>query len=363
MKSNLWQLMVILAVAGLLSGCSSEASPGAEDTPEVTPSPVETLVVSHRVFVDRFEVLGTAEPKDSVQVASDLPGKILGVYAEEGDAVTRGQRLFRIDTSTDEAGQDVLRTQLEAAERELDRMERLRAEGLTTEQQLDAARTDVAQARENLRQSQVSIGRNSVTSPIKGYVATRFADDGEFANAGAPLAEVIDYETIVVYAQVPESQIRYLSGNSDPTVDVDFPALDMTEVGEIVRVALRPSPTTRTYRAEIHIDNEDLAIRPGMRARVHFERERYDQAVVVPRDSILEGFDGREVMVVPGDATEGSAEIRRIETGPGTRDEIVVLDGLEAGDRLILRGHRGLVNNARVEVVDENHQDREGDHR
>ena len=351
-----WTILLIsVAIAAMgIAGCDTEAAePDEGESAEIAPSPVETLVLAPTDFVDTFEVLGTSDPVDAVQISSDVPGKILEARADRGDTVQRGQVLFRIDTETDQAGQEVLQTQVEAAERELARLERLREEGLSTEQQVDNARTELAQAEKNLRQSQISISRSTVRSPLAGHMAIRYADPGEFANAGAPLAEIIDYSTILVSAQVPESQIRHVHVDESSTLPVEFPALGERREATVERVALRPSPATRTYAVELHVDNEDLQIRPGMRARVHFERQRYDEAVLIPRDAILEGYDGREAMVVEGDQAVGRAMTRRLVTGPGTRDRVVVEQGLEVGERLILRGHRGLIGDARVEVIEE----------
>ena len=355
--SALFILWLLISFAPLIAGCDSEASQTRDDSADLDPTPVDTMVVSSTDFVDTFEVMGTTEPIDVIDVASDVPGEIKEAYVEEGDLVRQGDPLFRIDTEADEAGQDALETQVTAAERELDRLERLRDEGLATEQQVDNARTELDSARDNLRQSQVTIGRSTLRSPIDGRVATRMADGGEFANTGTPLVEIVDYDTIVIYAQVPESELRYVDVDEDTELNVDIPALDDTWTASVDRVALRPTESTRTYTAELHIDNADLAIRPGMRARTHFQRHHYQDAIVIPRDSILEGYDGREVMVISGDGDVGNAETRSIETGPGSRDDIVVLSGLDVGERLILRGHRGLLGDARVEVIDEIRQD------
>ena len=348
--------VLVVGVVAVVAGCDSDAAERADEDHRVAPEPVETLVVSPKEFTDTFEVVGTAEPEEAVEVATEFPGEVLDAYVQEGDRVSRGDPLFRIDTETDEAGQDVLRTRVDAAERELERTNRLYEEGLATEQQLDNARTELETAQKDLRQSEVSIGRHRVRSPVDGEVAVRMFDPGEFAGSGMPLAEVIDYRTIVVYAQVPESEIRHVDLEEEATLQVEIPALETTHNAEIDRVSLRPSPNTRTYTAEVHIDNEERSIRPGMRARAHFERDHYPEALVVPRDAILEGYDGREVMVLEGDDEVGEAKVRTVETGPGTRDEVVVLSGLDSGDRLILRGHRGLVADARVEAVEEAHQ-------
>lgn len=353
-------ILLVVASASLIVGCDSDASE-IRDEQEVAPTPVDTLVVAPSDFVDTFRVIGTAEPKEAVEVSSDVPGVILETYVDEGDVVEQGDSLFRIDTEADEAGQEVLETEVEAAERELARLERLAGEGLATDQQVDNARTDLERARKNLRQSEVSIGRNVVRSPIDGHIAHLISETGEFASAGVPLVEVVDLQTMIVDAQVPESELRHIDADTDQSFDVDIPALDTTVTGSVDRIAIRPSPSTQTYTVELDVDNGDHAIRPGMRARVHFERHRYEDAIVIPRDSILEGYDGREAMVVPGDDDVGYAEVRTIETGPGSRDDVVVTSGLDAGERLILRGHRGLLADARIEVIDEQTQSREDD--
>ncbi len=340
-------LFSVLFLSLLVVGCQPDDQPVAE---ERAGAPVDTLTVTSTSFVDRFEVLGTAQPLEAVQLSSDVPGRILRAHLEEGEKVRRGQRVFQIDVEVDAAGLAVLQTQVEAAERELQRIEELRREGLATAQQLDGARTELANARQSLRQRELSVSRNHVTSPIAGYLSVRFADPGEFANAGTPLAEVIDFDTVVVHAQVPESEIRYVRGAEE--IDVYFPSLDETRQGRVHRVALRATDVSRTYRVESRVDNEDHHIRPGMRARLHFERQQYDDVVMVPRDSILEGFRGREAMVVE----DGVARVRTVTLGPGSIREVVVFNGLSTGDEVILRGHRGLIDGARVEVIDNERQ-------
>jgi membrane fusion protein, multidrug efflux system len=342
-----WVRWNLLAMMMWGVGCQSEAAPVEEPR---RGAPVDVLELKAVEFVDRFEVLGTAQPQEVVRLSSDVPGRILRALVEEGDPVQRGQRVFQIDLEVDAAGVGVLQTQRDAAQRELERIEELRREGLATAQQLDRARTELAGAEQNLRQRELSVSRNQVTSPIAGFLATRMADAGEYANAGAPLAEVIDIDRIVVHAQVPESEIRYV--NREGEVDVLFPGLNQVRKGQIHRVALRASDASRTYRVEIYVENEDHQILPGMRARLEFERERYEGVVLLPRDAILEGFRGREAMVVEG----GVARVRTVTLGPGSGTEVVVLEGLSEGDQVILRGHRGLIDGARVEVITEQAQ-------
>lgn len=349
--SPLRRALAALALAMLVGACNSEAASKPEQARvELPPTPVNAVTLQAAEFTDTFDVLGTAEPVDSVRLMAEVPGRILNAYVEEGEEVKRGQNIFRIDVELDAARIDLLQTQVDAADRELRRLQRLRSEGLATPQQIDQATTSLENARQNLRQAQIGVAKNRVTSPLAGYLVNRTAEPGEFANPGVALAEVIVYDTIVVHAQVPESELRHL--NDSETIEVHFPALQKSFEGTIHRVGLRPLGATSTYPVEIRIDNEDLQIRPGMRADLRFEREHYEQVIMVPREAVLEGYNAREAMVVNED---GTAELRQVKVGPGNATHIMITEGLSAGDRLIVRGHRALVSGTRVDVVDDPH--------
>ncbi len=348
-------LLLLCIAPALFIGCDSEASEQPADRAEVDPSPVETLVLAPTTFTDRFQVNGVIAPDEAIDVPAEATGRLLEAYVDEGDDVQQGQALFRIDVEADEAGQQVLQTQVEAAERELRRLRQLREEGLATEQQIDNAETELESAQKNLAQSRVATDRHIVRSPVDGRVATRYADRGEFAAAGNPLVDIIADDQVLIEASVPESELNHIQMGDD--VPVDIPALNTTVDAQVQRIALRAHPATRTFGVELVVDNEDRHMRSGMRARVHFERHTYEDAIVIPRDAILEGFDQREAMIAPFDGEIGNAEVRPLLTGPGSDERILILEGLDAGDRLILRGHRGLIGDAKVEVIDESHQD------
>ncbi|RAL20432.1 hypothetical protein DL240_16640 [Lujinxingia litoralis] len=343
--------LAALALTLALVGCNSEAAnmPAAEEV-ELPPTPVNAIELQATDFTDTFDVLGTAEPVDSVRLMAEVPGRILNAYVEEGEEVKRNQKIFRIDVELDAARIDLMNTQVDAADRELRRLQRLRAEGLATPQQIDQATTSLENARQNLRQARIGVSKNRVTSPLAGHLVNRNAEPGEFANPGLALAEVIVYDTIVVHAQVPESELRHLDKSA--TIEVHIPALDKSFEGTIHRVGLRPLGATSTYPVEIRVDNANLEIRPGMRASLRFERDHHEDVVMVPREAILEGYNARETMVVSAD---GTAELRQVEVGPGNATHIMVTRGLSPGDRLIVRGHRALVSGTHVKVVPDPH--------
>jgi RND family efflux transporter MFP subunit len=348
-------LAMLIALA--TAGCASESDPPESKSAapgEAAAMPVDTLVLSPQAFVDRFEVLGTAEPLATVSLITEIPGRVLSANFKEGDAVRRGQTLYRVDVEVDAARLDVLQSQVASAKRELSRMQNLAREGLATPQQVDQAETALENAELNLRSSRIGLSRNVVNSPISGHVTRKMVEAGEYASPGVPMAEVVLYDTIVIRALLPESEVRYVRPGT--VLPVQIPALGREVQGEVKRVDIIAKSPSLTYPVEIHLSNEDLSILPGMSARIQITREVLEDVIIVPREAILEGFNAQEAMVV--DLKEGKtrAGLRQVRLGPGHESVVVVHEGLKGGDRLIVRGHRGLVSGAGVEVFREQQQ-------
>jgi membrane fusion protein (multidrug efflux system) len=112
---------------------------------------------------------------------------------------------------------------------------------------------------------------------------------------------------------------------------------------------LSPAATgqNRTFPAEIEIDNRSGELRPGMIVRVALTRRVYENAMVVPRDAILERDTGDVIFVLKDDLVE----LRKVATGPSEKGRIVVLEGLQPGETLVVSGHRNLVDGQKVRVV------------
>jgi membrane fusion protein (multidrug efflux system) len=272
---------------------------------------------------------------------------------ETGDRIRRGQLLIRTDAELDESRIEVLESQLEAARREARRLEKLVRKGLATPQQLDQARTQVEQLELNIEQAKIGLTKSRVYAPVRGHLVRKFVDDGEFVGPGAPVAEIVDYSTIEVHVAVPESQIRYVREGT--SLEVHFHALDRTVDAEVSDRALLPDAKTRTYSVEVRVPNEEREILPGMRATVRIVREVLDETLVIPRDAVLQGVHRNEVIIVEQKSESedsGVARVRPVDLGPGRGPKVVALSGLEADALLVTRGHRGLVEGTRVQIVE-----------
>ncbi|TVR04340.1 MAG: efflux RND transporter periplasmic adaptor subunit [Deltaproteobacteria bacterium] len=322
--------------------------PSAEEAPrEARATPVDIIVAERGRFPDRVELVGELEAGRTTQIMVEVPGRITHLDVEEGDRVQRGQDLVRVDTSQQRAALGPLEVQLRALETEIARTERLIERGLGTEASLDQLVAQRDATREQIAQVNVTVRQSRTRATFDGIVVEKMAEAGEFANPGVPLLRVVDHSRMKVRVGLPENDIRFVREGQQ--VRVRIGALERSLDGEITRIGVELDARNRTFPVEIALDNEDGSLRSGMRAVVTITRRTLDDALVIPRDAVVQGFDDVELMILDDDI----ARQRPVTLGAGLGPFVVVEDGLESGERLIVRGHRRLVDGERVRVIDE----------
>lgn len=341
-------LLPPFVLASALVACSPPEDTATEAAePEQAPATlVETVSLETTSFRETIELTGETAPIRSAVIASQIAGRITTLDVEEGATVTAGQRVLRVDTGTAGAQREQLETQAEGLDRDIRRARSLIDRGIGTQTDLDALETQRALVGDQIAAIDVSIRQGRGEAPISGIVVEKAAEEGEFASPGQPLARIVDVSTIEVMVGLPEHQIRYV--REGMTVPVHILATDSHYEGTLTRIGVEADPASRTFPLEIQIANDDGQLRAGMRARVVLEKRDIQDAVVIPRDAVVQGLEGPEVLVDEG----GVVGAREVEMGPGRGGYVVIQHGLLPGDSLIVRGHRMLVPGERIRTVD-----------
>jgi len=338
--------MLIAALACAACGSDDEKAESEEDEDEPTGALVETIELETVSFDERIELTGVTEPIVAATLAPEIGGRIDDVRFEEGERVEAGDVLAVMDTSGASARASGVRVQVRQLDRDVERTKKLLERGLATRADLEALQTRRDVLKKQIGEIRVGKKQGVTRAPISGIATERNAEPGEYARGGEKIGRIVDIDTITVDVGLPENEIRFVEEGQ--SVDVVIEALGKRFPGVLDQVGLEANPKNRTFPLEIHVPNPDIEIRSGMRATVSLMKRRHENAVVVPRDAVLQAIDGSEVFIVD----ENQAVARSIELGPGLVRYVVVEDGLDAGDELIIRGHRSLVQGAAVNVVE-----------
>jgi RND family efflux transporter MFP subunit len=336
------------------------------------PMTVELASPQRADVVQQLMVVGNLIGEQTVAVVPKAAGRLEDVYVKLGDAVTRGQRIARIEdreireqVKQAEAAFEVARAtirqreaDLKFAETNLTRSRELFERQLLPRQtlddaearqqaavaQLELARAQLTQSQARLEELRINLANTVIVSPVNGFVAKRNTDAGAYASQNAPVAEVVDISTVRLVANVVEKDMRRVSPGDAARVEVDaFPG--ETFNGRIARVAPVLDPATRTAQIEVEIPNTTNRLKPGMYARVNLTVEQRANALVVPANAIVDRDGQRGVFLA---SENNTAAFRPVEIGIEDTARIEVLTGLTERDRVVTTGAAALQDGDRI---------------
>lgn len=297
---------------------------------------------------DLLLLTGRIEAWEQRVISAEVAGTVDWQGIEEGDLVSAGQEIFKLDTAWYVAAHSQARAQSELAGQELDRAQGLKRSGVSSPQELDRAVTQKKLAAADVQAASTQLEKASVRAPISGVIDKLYLKGNEWADRGQPLVRIIQTDRVKAIAGLPERDAPRFSVGDPVAVTLD--ALSgMRFEGKIFRIATSANPLTRTFNAEIELDNANGTLKPGMTVRAQFIRQTFAETIVVPIFSVLSLENQRFVLV----EDQGTARMRPIETGILQGDRVQVAKGLQAGDRLIVVGQRDVHDGEKVQVVKE----------
>ncbi len=365
----------VLVSAVLLAACSS-------DTAKVTVKPpvaVDVQVAAAGELLDSVEVTGNLEPKFSVDIKTQIPGLIKQVYVNEWVRVRKGQPLARIEVAETEAqvkraqagieaaraGQAQSKVTLNRAERELARMQKLKEAGLSTQQALDDACSEVDAAKaktasalaqlsvaeEELRQAQARLAKGNVNSPIDGIVALRDVNVGDLASdaaAGKPIFRIVDNRLLNLTFSVSSAESAKIRQGQSLEFTVDSqPGKTFSGVIKYINPELSSADRSMKVIAEVRNDQEQL--KGGLFAKGRIIAGKRSSVLQVPRSAVnsldLTAKKGSLFVV-----ENGVAKKRDIAIGVQNGERIEVASGLKTGEQYVVRGGFNLKDGDQVAV-------------
>jgi membrane fusion protein (multidrug efflux system) len=322
--------------------------------------PVETLALAPRSFEDRFEASGVIEAEDEATVSSEIPGRILRVHREIGDAVRRGAVLVTLDSAEIEARIKRIEaqlakthTQLEWARKDLARQEKLFATQVAAERAFDDAtrlvdtsEDEVAAADADLELARVELARSIIASPITGHVARRHVSPGEYVREGTELYDVVATERVKLVFSVAERDVTAVRIGDTLPVRIDAHG-DRVFPGAVRAVAPAGAAETRTFRVEVGITNDaEHQLLPGMSGRTEVVRHRFEEVLLLPEEAILRDVEGSYVYLDSADHARRAA----VEILSQVGDHAVVSTALGTADDCVILGQAALQPGAAIRV-------------
>jgi HlyD family secretion protein len=331
------------------------------------PMTVEVAQVVRAPVAEQLTVVGNLVGAQTVEIVSKVSGRLQDVTVRIGDRVARGQvlalvedREIREQVKQAEASFDVSQAtirqreaDLKFAETNLARSRNLFERQLLPQQtlddsearqqaavaQLDLARAQFEQAKARLEELRITLANTRIQSPVDGFVGRRNVDPGAYVSPNVPVASVVDIRFVRLVANLVEKDLRRVEAGAPAEVDVDaFPG--ETFRGRVARVAPVLDPATRTATMEIEVPNVDYRLKPGMYARVRLTVAQRQNALVIPRNALVDVGGKRGVYVY--DAAGKTAHFRDVGVGLQDDQRAEITSGLTESDRVVTTGAAAL---------------------
>lgn len=212
-----------------------------------------------------FQAEGQALPDRDTPIRAEASGDVAEILVSKGEDVAKGAVIARLTTAQVEANLRSAREERDRAQREVDNAEQLLERGVATEDRVTQARSALANAEAQVVAAEEALERTAIVAPFAGRIETLTLDEGEFVSAGSDVGRIVDNTPLTVALQVPQQALNRVQNGQ--TADVAFITGEMRQ-GRVTFVGTSASAETRTFLAEIEVENDGGAIPAGISAEI-----------------------------------------------------------------------------------------------
>jgi HlyD family secretion protein len=340
-------------------------------------APVEKFLVKRGSHVREGELLAVLENRDLAAATQDTQGAYEQAQAnyETTTAASLPEEIQKAEADAQQAKQA-----LDAEEKVFESRQQLFDQGALPRKELDQSRVDITQARNQYAiakkhlDSLMAIGKqqelkaaagqlesakgkylgaeaqlsySEIRSPIDGVITDRPLYPGEMATAGTPLLTVMDVSSVIAKAHIPQNDAALLKVGDPGTMTV--PGTNQEIEGKITVVSPALDPNSTTVEIWLEAKNPKHTLKPGMSVELALTAQTVKDALVVPAASVITAPDGSTAVMLAG--SDGRAHQKAVKLGIRNGDDVQILDGVTASDKVIASGAYGLPDKTKIKTA------------
>jgi membrane fusion protein (multidrug efflux system) len=373
---NRFRFGALLGAALLVAACGS--SEDAEKNTAAALIPVEVASAAHESITANYSGTATLEAVGEADVVAKTTGIVLQLSVEEGMHVEKGQVLAMLDDDTARNKLAQATATLKKAEASYDKAEKGFALKITPKADYDSTKYDLEAQRAIVAGARIEVAYTRIVAPIAGVISRRSIKLGNLVKTNDTMFHIVDLDPLQAVLNVPERNLDTLKAGQPVRMKVDAlggKAFD----GTIARIAPVVDAASGTFRATCEFRDTTQTLKPGMFGRIEVAYDQHHDALIVPRNAIVEedgessvfviepappktvkpetpkGKNGEAVAAEPAKPRPAAfvAKRRIVQTGYSDGDRIEVRDGLKQGERVITIGRNAVREGTEVQVIDD----------
>jgi membrane fusion protein (multidrug efflux system) len=326
---NKW--MILFGALTLMS-CGDEGGEASGEGNAPRAMEVDYVVVRGREIANVLNATGTLIPSESAMLSAQTAGLIREINFTEGQKVSKGEVLVRLDDRQWIAQRNKLETELANAEKDRDRKQQLSEIEGVSDAELDDAVLQVETIKADLKELEVMIDYATIRAPFSGTIGLRSVSPGSYLSAGDPVARLVQNDPLKLEFNVPEryaGQIR--EGQS---VRFNTARGDSTFSGKVYATEPAISESSRALRIRAKVPNKDGALMAGAFAEISLTLDSMPEALLVPTEAVVPKLNEQYVYRING----GTIQEVPVKLGIRLPKLIQISEGLAQGDTVMVKG-------------------------
>lgn len=308
-------------------------APGAQPAA----SPVETATVEVVRLPQSITAVGSLRSDESVTLRPEVAGRIAAINFQEGQPVTKGRTLVRLDAAINQAELQQARANHTLAKSKFDRAVDLSKSNFISGQARDEAENNLKVAEASLQLVEARLAKTAIVAPFSGIIGLRSVSVGDYVKEGADLVNLESIDPLKVDFRVPEVYLRQVASGQPLEIALDaYP--NKTFDGRVLAVNPLLDAAGRSVVIRAQVKNQDASLRPGMFARVKLITKNVAEALVVPEQALVP--QGNEQFVFK--VVDNRAVRAKVDVGQRRDGKAEILAGVAAGEVVVTAGQQRL---------------------
>ncbi len=337
---------ILLVVAMMAVVSCAEKKKAKNET-----QPCKIMVAEQCSLENKWYYVGEVEAKTSTGIGFHVPGTVMKIYVNEGDPVTKGQLLAELDPQDMQNSYDMAKATLNQAEDAMRRVNMMHEDQSISDIKYVEVQTKLEQARSMYASAKKRLDDTRLYAPVSGVVGKRNIEIGESYGMVLSAFTILDLSEVTVKIPIPEREISKIKKGDAAKIYVlalgDSVAFDARVDG----LAVSSDPLTHSYEARLNVKNNQRRLMQGMVCNVQLwpESTQGRRGFVLPVNAVKLNTGGENYVWV---VRNGKAYRQSVEIGMYSKDGVVVYDGINDGDHIIVEGQSKVCEGQMVKEIE-----------
>jgi membrane fusion protein, multidrug efflux system len=348
MKKKIITIVICLLIAGsigiVLANNKAKIDKAAKPEKKEAIIPVKVYEAKVDSFNTSFTINGSTTPAKEVAIASEVQGKLVGLYIENGDMVRAGQVIAVLDASVYSVQLNTIQASMAKAKLDLARYTKLVEMGGATPMQVENVQLQYNSLVAEKEQVLEQMAHMQIRAPFSGRIENVKVEKGSFVTFGTVLSQLIDNSSLKINVFLSEQEAFKVKARQ--VVTINSVVLSQPKTGVVSMISDKADASGK-FMAEISFANNDNEkLKAGILADVSFAMETAETGIAVPVSALLGSANEARIFVAKGN----KVELRNIKTGIVTSNKVQVLEGLQAGEQVVISGQLNLENGTAISI-------------